>query len=454
MNVKADIDAVLARAKKRGLTHFTQGYFDHNGQLRSKQVHIDALAGAFDEGVALHTGVFTTAPDGSLILESEFSDPAAQFRDARLVFDATAVRDTPLSGREDGLLCIGRLEGSCAAVCPRTILDAEVARLEALGFAVEAAFEFEFRLLEESRSSLTQRTPDAVKVLSGTEWFYSFADQTTLNPLLEEFATVAAVLGVPVEAWHTELTELVEFALKPAPAVRAADNAGLFRAAAKAVAKRHGLMASFMARLNAASQGASGHLNLSLFDAKGRALFTEHGAGGGPGEALWHFLGGLERYTPELMLAFAPNLNSYRRFEPGLFTPLNVSWGVDNKTVAFRVAELTAPATRIENRLPGADVHPHLALTAMLAAGRRGIVERLEPGPAVVGDAWSLPETNRSALPIDFEAAISAFETSSLAREVFGERFVSAYVTSRRWQQRAIAGAVTDRELRMFAEGA
>ena len=67
MNVKADIDAVLARAKKRGLTHFTQGYFDHNGQLRSKQVHIDALAGAFDEGVALHTGVFTTAPDGSQI---------------------------------------------------------------------------------------------------------------------------------------------------------------------------------------------------------------------------------------------------------------------------------------------------------------------------------------------------------------------------------------------------
>jgi len=453
MNRFADIEALLADVAARGLTHFTLGYFDHNGHLRAKAVHVDALAAGVSEGLALHPGVFTTAPNGELIPESEFSDPAAQFRDALVVLDPSSRRDDPLGTQAHGLLLLGQLEPPYAEVCPRALLAGEVARYEALGLSARAAFEFEFRLLEESRTSLSSRTPDAVAVRPGAEWFYSFADQSAGRELLGAISKTCSTMGLPAEAYHTELADLIEFALHPAPPMRAADDAGLFRAAAKAIAKRHGLMASFMARLNAASQGAGAHINLSVTDAAGEALFAL-GTDGEVPTRLRHFMGGLQQYAGELFLAFAPNLNSYRRFEPGLFAPTNLAWGIDNKTVAFRVVRLTPRLVRIENRLPGADVHPHLALTAMLAAGRRGLEAAIEPSPPVRGDAWSCDAGLGPPLPGGFDDAVDRFERSEFAREVFGARFVSNYVTERRWQRARLAATITDWELRMFAEGA
>ena len=453
-NKPEDIHRVLTLADERAITNFSLGYFDHNGRLRAKYYSRDSLEKAMTDGLALNLGIFAATHNETPMENSRFLDGENQFRDAGLLLLADTCRDFPLDGEKLNLILLGELVDEHRVYCPRALLSKELERYRQMGLLTLGAFEFEWTMLEESRASIRDKTPQSLTVCPGFELFYSFVDQLVDNPLYREVIDTCHTMGMPVETLHSEYTGLMEGALRPAQGGAIADNAGLFKWVVKAIAARRGLMASFMARRNSVDHGCGAHINLSLQDGAGKPVFHDAGAKHSLSGIMCWFLGGLLRYTPELFLLQAPNFNSYRRFQPGLFTPLSNTWGINNKTVAFRAVNVNPGATRIELRLPGADTHPHLALLGMLVAGRKGIEERIQPGDPVTGDGWVAPDASGNAFPVDFPSAIARFNKSALAREVLGDAFVDCYVASRQWQLDELAATVTDWEIRTFLEGA
>ena len=450
---KAEVDALLARAHELGASDFLEGYFDHNGHLRTKRVHLEHLAHGLQEGVALHTAVFTTDPGNAIIPEVCFSDPNYGFPDATLRLDAGSAREAHFGG-QPSLLLLGNLLPPHADFCVRSLLADLLARLRGEGLAVRAAFEYEWRLLDETAASLARAHADSVRVAPGAARFYSVVDQADQHALLDDLVQTHARMNLPINALHTEYTDLLELSLLPAEGGEAADRAGLAKTLCKVVARRHQRTASFMPMLHPDGQGCGAHINLSLTDPDGAPVNLEANAPHGLSAALRHFLGGLQQYVPELFLLLAPNLNSYRRFRPGLFTPLTNTWGINNKTVAFRVVNQGVRRARIECRIPGADVNPHLALWALVCAGRRGIAEGIEPDAPVKGDGWTQESKRFPPFPLTFSAAIERFAGSSVAATCLAPEFIKCFVSGRRGQIAALANTITDWEIRTFAEGA
>ena len=451
----AQVAAVLHRAEERGLSHVHLGMFDGHGHLIAKRYHVANLEKSMTEGAHLVAAILAAAPSGTdMVASHPLADPARQFGDGVLRMDPASCRDFPLEPGGPGLLLIGEFVDATRAYCSRGQLSTELARWDELGLEVVGALEMESVALDETAASLAGKSAEALRLRRGYAPPYQLVGDPAELAYLDELNRVCEAMDVPLECQHTEFMYLLESSLRPTTGVRIADNAALYKNVAKLLARRHGFMMSFMARWHPQHQGCGAHFNVSLRDRNsGRPVFHDPDGRHGVSDELRWFVGGLQAYLPELMLLLAPNLNSYRRFAPGLFTPLNNTWGIDNKTVAHRVLADAPASARVEMRLAGADVSPHLGLTAVLAAGRLGLAEQREPPAPVSGSGWHLEAAPEPALPLTFEAAIEAFEGSRIARDVLGESFVEAFVSDRRWQLERFQQTVTDWELRMFAEG-
>lgn len=443
--------ARLAAARAAGLDYVSVAAVDWQGRLRAKQIQLAALPQAFTAGIALTSAIFATDSAERPIETSRFQDPANGYRDALLRADQHAVYGDAFGSTPESLLVLGSLVDEHRVYCPRAIVQRELDALAALGFEAYGAFEYEFHLLQETPQSLLAKTPAQLARLPELTRMYSYVDQSLTAPLFEALRQAATRSGSPLESLHAEFSGLLEAALVPAAGIAIADRAVVFKALCKTLARRQGLMAVFMAQLADSFESAGAHLNLSL-RADGAPAFPQAGAAQGVSATLRHFMGGLQRYTPGLTLLHLPHLNSYKRFVGTSFAPRANQWGIDNKTCAWRVVTATPALTRIECRLPGADVAPHFALAAVLAAGRRGLEERLEPGAPCAGDA-AQATPGGPAFPLRFEAAIAAWRTAPLAHEVFGSDFVEAYAVSREWQLELLRRRVTDFDLQQFAEG-
>jgi glutamine synthetase len=219
------------------------------------------------------------------------------------------------------------------------------------------------------------------------------------------------------------------------PVLQTADQHAIYKNGAKEIAAQDGRAITFMAKFDE-REGNSCHIHLSLQADDGTALFDAQP------ELFDAFLAGLLAGMRELTLFFAPNVNSYKRFVEGSFAPTAVAWGTDNRTCSLRVVGHGA-ARRVENRLPGADVNPYLALSAMIAAGLHGIDAGLELEPALEGNAY---ESDAPRVPDSLHEARELFAGSALAREAFGEEVVHHYVNNARVELDAFARAVTDWE--------
>jgi glutamine synthetase len=222
----------------------------------------------------------------------------------------------------------------------------------------------------------------------------------------------------------------------------AADRAALFKTAVKEIAARHGAIPTFMAKVSSALPGSSGHLHQSLWK-DGENLFNS-GAEGMMGS----YIAGLVAFMPELMAIFCPTINSYKRTVPGVWAPVNATWGIDNRTTAVRAIPSSGKGSRVELRLTGADINPYLAMAASLAAGLEGIARRLKP-PAPLTDAYA---SSAAPLPRSLEEATRLLATSQVARDWLGDTFVDHYVSTRDWEVRQYGKAVTDWELARYLE--
>ena len=201
-----------------------------------------------------------------------------------------------------------------------------------------------------------------------------------------------------------------------------ADQAFIFKRTVRETALKHNMYATFMAKPMQREPGSALHLHQSVLDAKsGRNIFSDDA--GNPTAEMMHYIGGLQRYTPELISFYAPNVNSYRRLAPDISAPINLSWGFDNRTTAFRVPNSTPDNMRIENRFPGADANPYLAMTATLASGLLGMRQKLQPSEPHRGTA----NDEDVEVARTLEEGVRQLNDTPELRQMIGELFMRAY---------------------------
>jgi glutamine synthetase len=270
---------------------------------------------------------------------------------------------------------------------------------------------------------------------------YSLLGTARVEPLLRAIRNGMAGAGMTVESAKGECNlGQHEIAFRYRDALGTADNHVVYKNGAKEIAAQAGMSLTFMAKFNE-REGSSCHLHVSLRDGDDRPVFPGDGPHGFS-PVFEHFLAGQLTGQQELTLWMAPNVNSYKRFAPGSFAPTAIAWGFDNRTCALRVIG-HGPSLRVENRVPGGDVNPYLALAAVIAAGLHGIENELPLEPAFAGNAY---ESDKPRVPATLRDACASFEGSALARKAFGDDVVEHYTNAARVELAAYDAAVTDWE--------
>lgn len=347
--------------------------------------------------------------------------------DVRLRPDYSTLKPVPWASQPRMLAihdCM-ELNGQHCAFAPRSVLQAVLARFEAAGLTPVVAPEIEFYL---TTALVDPHTPYSAPPTRGGraevgQSAFSLNQLNELAPFWDEFRAALDVLGVRTDTWIHEMgLSQYEINLLHGNALTVADQAFLFKYAAKEIALKHGLNAVFMAKPLEGQAGSSMHLHQSVVDAEGRNIFAQ--ADGSDSTAFHHYIAGLQTHLPDLMLVMAPHINSYRRFVVNSQAPINLQWGQDNRTTGLRVPLSSGVARRIENRVAGADANPYLAIAASLAAGLAGLHAQLTPSPAVVGNAY---EQAAHPLPAHFTEALSRLQASQSSRQLLGDNFVQAY---------------------------
>ncbi len=279
---------------------------------------------------------------------------------------------------------------------------------------------------------------------------YSAVRASTYSDLVHDIIESMEAFGVTIEGIHTETGPGVyESSIQYSDGVSAADRGALFKNGVKELSPRHELIPTFMAKRNADLPGCSGHIHQSLIDENGTNLFASESE---PISGLANaYLAGLLELMPAMTALFCPNINSYKRAVTGVWSPVNVSWGVENRTTAVRaIPGNSTTATRLECRLPGADANPYLVMAACLAAGLHGIEKGLEAPVAVEGNAY---ETDGlTELPPNLSDATRLMKSTQTVREYFGDVFVEHYAMTREYEVRRYEKAVTDWELNRYFE--
>ncbi len=335
---------------------------------------------------------------------------------------------------------------------PRNVLRHAAKPLQDLGLTAVAATELEFYLLEGDADEPTRkvgRLPGTRRPQDGPQ-YGNMEDVEDADPFLAELYSVCAAQNIPVGATLKEFAP-GQFEVNlhhVASAELAADHAVLLKRAVKAVARRHGLAASFMAKPFQDSAGCSLHVHVSLVDSSGRNVFA--GKGGKDqafSEMFRHAVGGLAQTMAESMAIFAPTANSYRRYRPGLFVPLAPIWGMNHRGVALRVPLSGAEDTRIEHRPGGSDGNPYLVMAAILAGLHHGITHRCDPGP-MVSPGEVIEE--KVSLPLRWEAALDAFETGRVLPKYLGQRYHDLYAACRREECDRFHAEISNRDYEWY----
>jgi glutamine synthetase len=323
-----------------------------------------------------------------------------------------------------------------------------------MGFEAKFSCEFEFFLFKETPQSLYEKNFHNLTSLTPGMFGYSWVREGQQSKLVSAILDGMQKFDIEIEGFHTETGPGVyEAAIRYDDVLRAADKAALFKVAMKQIAHEHGLAVTFMAKWNAALPGSSGHLHQSLWRGKENA-FVDPSAKDQMSKTMRHYIGGQMAFMPELTALYAPTINAYKRYVPGVWAPLTPSWGIENRTAAIRLIGLGTKAARVEYRQTAADINPYIARATCYAAGLYGIEKEIEPPDPVRGDAGdgTSPDGTRRALPRTLAEASKLLSESRAAKEILGEEFVNHYVMTRDWEVRQYERAVTDWELKRYFE--
>jgi len=447
-------DATLTRLRALradGVDTLIIGAADLNAQFRVKRFSLDLFLESDEVEIAFSDYVFAADLEENLMVprpgyEGYFPTAAQGVPDISVRPDWEVIRVLPWEPRT--ALVLGDFfshAGVELRVAPRTVLKRVIDRLNGMGYVPMTGAEYEFLIFKGSLSEAREH-PSRLEPLSvGAAYGYTRAalDEKYLGPLRRSI--VAA--GVPVEAVNPESAAgQFEITIRYDQALKTADHAFLYKDFVKELLGRDGLTATFIAKYGQ-DYGSSGHVHVSLRDAKGQPLMTDED--GGLSQVARHAIGGYMQTMREFTAIYAPTVNSYRRYNSDYaFAGNTVAWGLDNRTCGLRLIHTTANSTRLESRVAGADMNPYLTLAALLAGIGAGLEKGIDPPQSTDGDAYVTEGVER--VPKDLRTATELFEQSEIARDWLGDDFVNFYVETRLWEVNEHRLSISDWELRRY----
>ena len=448
-----EVGTKVAEYRERGAGQVKLGLTDIDGVIRGKYVSLDKFESLLLKGGGFCDCVFGWDVDDRLYDGGAFTGWHSGFPDAqyRLLVDSERwLADEAVP------YFIGEFvgpEGDYHPVCPRSALRRVLDRADGLGLSLRAGFEYELFVFLESPHSVREKHYRELRSLTPGNYGYSVLRASASSELFVGLMNYCAALKLPLEALHCETGPgVLEAALAASDGMEAADRANLFKTFSKVFFAKHEAIATFMAKWSMDYPGQSGHFHFSLLDRDGKNAFFA-GEVGLP-DKMRHSIGGLIRYVPELLPMLAPTINSFTRLVKGAWAPTAATWGIDNRTAAFRAIPGGESSQRIECRVGGADGNPYLVAAATIGAAVLGIEQAIEPPAPIVGNAYdvedALPQACRFSPTL--RDATARFAASDAAVELFGDDFVAHYVTSRDWETREYERAVTDWQLERYFE--
>lgn len=434
MVAKGEIETVLA------------GFTDHYGRLMGKrfdaEMFIDEIAAG---GGHACDYLLTVDMEMEPVPGYSFANWELGYGDVHMLPDMATLRIATWLDKTAFVVCDVKSEKTheYVAVAPRSILRRQVEAAKKQGYTGYAGTELEHYLFQTSYRQAAQQDYRNLEtagwyledyhILQGTrtEGFHSAARRHLKNS------------GVPVETSKGEWGKgQHELNVRYAEVLDMADRHVVFKQALKEIAEAMGMSVTFMAKFAADGAGSSCHIHFSLWRDK-KNVFEKGG------DLFRWFLGGWIAHVPDVMVFYAPTVNSYKRYVDGSWAPTRMAWSMDNRTAGFRVVG-SGQSLRIENRIPGADCNPYLALAASLASGLDGIANKIEPPEVFVGDIYQARDLPR--VPYTLSQALETFENSKFAKAAFGNEVVEHYSHFYRTEAAAYDKAVTDWERRRYFE--
>ncbi|WP_371534838.1 glutamine synthetase family protein [Streptomyces sp. NBC_01023] len=365
------------------------------------------------------------------------------YGDFALHGDAATLRRTPWNpGTALITADLAWHDRSPVVASPRQILRRQLDRLAERGWSAYAGTELEFMLFKDTYEDGWSRGYRQMSPANQYNADYSVLGTGRVEPLLRRIRNEMGGAGMTVESAKGECNlGQHEIVFVYDEALTTCDQHSIYKTGAKEIAAQEGMSLTFMAKYDE-REGNSCHIHLSLQDADGRPLLADDSGPYGMSQVMRHFLAGQVAAMRDFTLFYAPNINSYKRFRAGSFAPTAVAWGPDNRTCALRVIG-HGRSHRLENRLPGGDVNPYLAVAAMVAAGLYGVENELELPDACTGNAYN---SDAAHVPTTLREAAERWENSPIARAAFGDEVVDHYRHMARVEQDAYDTAVTDWE--------
>jgi glutamine synthetase len=458
-----DITTIKQLIADGKIEYIKVGAPDIEGVYRGKRVASRFFLESLESGFAQCDVLFGWDIAENVLPNLKFSNWAHGFADILMKPDLATFALVPWEENVASCICdLWTEHGTHVTISPRYILQTLVERARSLGFEPMAASELEFRFFRENQVSLREKDfgPGLTPLNPGMNC-YVISQSSADDQLLGRIARMMRDHGVEIEGYNREHGPgMYEMNIHYSNALAAADRTMLFKTGVKEICHQMGLSATFMAKWNDQEDGSSGHSHLSLWDRNlERNVFWDNDAEGHMSPTMCHFLAGILSKMPELMVLYAPFINSYKRYIEGTWAPLNTTWGMDNRTCAARIINNGQRAIRVENRVPGADANFYLVFSAMLASGLYGIERKLELPQRLSGNAYdpaivtkALAEGQILPLARNLVDATRAFEQSEVAKEYLGSDFVEHFATTRKWEVQEYEKAVTNWDRRRYFE--
>lgn len=446
-----ELESLLA---DKGCQFATVASCDTNGFLRGQFVSRKNLLSIARHGVGMAPVTLAFDPTDVVLPIPGVGDDDGDFHDGKMRLDLETWREIPWHGEGKRLLFLGDYQGEEAALCPRSLLKRVVAQAHADGLSPKYGLELEYTLFNETPQSAREK---GYRNLSPATTYPShdlLIYQTAQSKWYDDLVDMCESLRIDLYKAHEEIGPgFMEVCIDAGRDLAPADQAVVLRTFLKALALRNGQMVTFMPRWTDEGDSQSTHIHMSLVDRQnGAPRFWKEGAQRNMSDMFRHFVGGMQAYLAEMMLVFAPSVNSYRRFAPSTFAPSSLGWGFENRTTGLRVVGDEPGGMRLENRLPGADCNPYLIAAATLAAGLAGIRGRIEPHDEFLGNGLGRQPDPELSFPRSMIESIARFRRSAFAREWLGDRFVEAFAATREAQMNEFAVKVPDVELARFFE--
>jgi glutamine synthetase len=454
------VQATLARLRDGGVHTVILGGADTHGIMRGKRAPIERFQHLLEHGMPMCDVFWVIHIDESDLVPRPrdhagyFPTERNGYPDITAAPDLATLRVVPWHEGTALVLCdFLDQDGVAIPISPRTVLRRVIDRSRQMGFEPMCGIELEFYVLRESPGSVLRRRPAELEALDVRPSTYGVAMGSRQEPISRLIRDSAQACGLPIETCNPETGPgQFEITLEYAPALKAADDAFMFKTAVKELVAEQGLMATFMAKPRSDWAGSSCHVHVSLAADSGRNAFFDADAEHGISPVMRNFAAGALATMSELTAIMAPTINSYRRFTPYSWAGTTATWGLDNRSTGLRVVCENEASTRIEHRQAGGDVNPYLAAAAALAGGLYGIEKGLEAPELTDGDVYALGAGEVPELPRSLPEATTLLQESQLARRWLGDDFVGHFVEMKKAECEAQMHAVTDWEIARYLE--